>query len=67
VGEGDIFQRPEKLDANPFPRLFMFDAQFFGGFDCPGALETNVFLMPSQEIEENYFAQTVAGRPVRHT
>jgi hypothetical protein len=67
VREGDVIRRPEKLCADSFPRLFVFDTQFFGGFNSPAALKTDVLPVPSQEVEENHLTQTVTGRSVRHT
>ena len=65
--EGDVVQRPKKLDAHTLPWLFMFEAQFFGGFDYLGTLEANILAVFLQETEENHLAEAVAGRPVRHT
>jgi hypothetical protein len=67
VREGDVFQRPEKLDAHSLPRLFVLDAQLFGGLNYFSALEADVLPMLAQEIEENHFAQTITGSAVRHT
>jgi len=67
VREGDIFQRPEKLDAYALPRLFVFDAQLLGSRNYFRTLEANVLPMLAQNVEENHFAQPVTCRPVRHT
>jgi hypothetical protein len=67
VREGDVFQRPEKLDAHSLPRLLVLDTQFFGSLNHFRALEACVLPMLAQDIEENHFAQTITRRPVRHT
>jgi hypothetical protein len=67
VREGDIFQRPEKLDAHAFPGLFVLDTQFFGGLNHSRTLETYVLPVLAQNLEQNHFAQAVTGRPMRHT
>jgi hypothetical protein len=67
VREGDVFQRPEKVYAYTFPRLFVFDTQLLGSRNYFRALEANVLPVLAQNVEENHFAQTVTCRPVRHT
>jgi hypothetical protein len=40
VREGDVFQRPEKLNAHPLPRFFVLNAQFLGSLYYFRTLET---------------------------
>ncbi|HVF44219.1 MAG TPA: hypothetical protein VM936_14445 [Pyrinomonadaceae bacterium] len=64
--EGDIFQRPEKLDTYALPRLFVFDTQLLGSRNYFRTFKANVLTVLAQNVEENHFAQTVTRRPVRH-
>ena len=66
VRKGDVVERPEKLDADAFPWLFVFDAQFIRRLDLSRALETDVLAVPLQYVEENHLAQAVTGRAVGH-
>lgn len=66
VRESDIVQRPEKLDTDALPRLFMLDAQLTRGLDFTRALKANILAVLSQEVEQNQLTQAVAGRPVGH-
>ena len=66
VRKSDVIQRPEQLDADAFPRLLMFDAQFFRRLDLPGAFETDILTVLPQEVEHEQLAQAVTGRAVRH-
>jgi hypothetical protein len=66
VREGDVFQRPEKLNAHALPRLFVLDTQLFGSLNYFRTLEANVLPVLAQETEENHFAQTITGSAVRH-
>jgi hypothetical protein len=65
--EGDVFQRPEKLDAHALPGLFVLDTQLFGSLNYFRTLEAYVLSMLAQEIVENHFAQTITGSAMRHT
>jgi hypothetical protein len=66
VGESDVIQRPEKLDAYPFPRLLVFDAQLARRLNLPGAFKTDVLTVLPQEVEHNQLAQAVTRRAVGH-
>ncbi|HEV3470230.1 MAG TPA: hypothetical protein VG148_12975 [Pyrinomonadaceae bacterium] len=64
--EGDVIQRPEKLDVDTLPWVLVLDAQFGGSFNFLRAFEADILAVLLQEMEQNHLAQTVAGRPVRH-
>jgi len=53
VREGNILHVPEKLDADAFPGLLVFNAQLFRGLDEPGTFEADVLTVPLEKIEEN--------------
>jgi hypothetical protein len=64
---GDIIQRPEKLNADTFPRLLMFDAQLIYIFDFFRTFEADIFTMLFKNVEQHHFSEAVAGRSMRHT
>jgi hypothetical protein len=67
VREGNVVERPEKIDADTFPRQFMFDAQFICCLDLLRASETQILAVPLKEMKEDHFAQAARCRPVRNT
>jgi hypothetical protein len=55
--EGDVVERPEKVDAHSFPREFVFDAQIVRCLDLFRAPEADVLVVTSQKMEEDQFTQ----------
>jgi hypothetical protein len=57
VREGDVVERPEKLDAHSFPRELVFDAQIVCCLDLLRASEADILVMPFEKMEEDQFTQ----------
>lgn len=64
--EGDVVQRPKKLQTNAFPGLLVLYAQLVDCFDLLRAVEADVLTMLLQEMKQNHLAQTIIGSSVRH-
>ncbi|HEX7997370.1 MAG TPA: hypothetical protein VF528_03045 [Pyrinomonadaceae bacterium] len=66
MGVCDIIQRPEKLNANSFPRLLVFNAQIIYIFNFLRAFKTNVLAILLKEMKQHHFSEAIAGRSMRN-